>query len=207
MGRTLKPDITAEQHTALAKLAGVLPADWYVAGGIAVAAHLHHRTSRDLDLFAQSDPTELRQALEALSGVVIEAQSRGTLQLRIDGVPASLLQYPYLLLEPARSIAGLSMPVASILDLACMKLSAIASRGAARDFWDLHSIVVVEKAPVASYLTAYRRKYPVEDLGHVLRSLVYFGDAESSPLPLGLDAKQWQTIKSDFERWVPPLVT
>jgi hypothetical protein len=94
------------------------------------------------------------------------------------------------------------MPVASINDLACMKLSAIAGRGAARDFWDLHTIVTRTDRPLTDFLDAFRRKYPVEDIGHVLRSLVYFGDA-GDPLPNGLSPSLWAQIRRDFETWVP----
>lgn len=90
--------------------------------------------------------------------------------------------------------------LASIDDLACMKLSAIAGRGAARDFWDLHTIVTRTGRPLLDFLDAFRRKYPTEDLGHVLRSLVYFGDA-GDPLPEGLSPSEWKRIQRDFEAW------
>ncbi len=98
------------------------------------------------------------------------------------------------------------MPVASIDDLASMKLSAIAGRGAARDFWDLHTIVSRTARPLSDFLDVFRRKYPVEDIGHVIRSLVYFGDADG-PLPVGLSPARWDEIQRDFETWVRDLVT
>jgi hypothetical protein len=206
-----RPDVTSgisdAQRLALQKLAPALTDDWYLAGGVAVAAHLGHRTSRDLDLFAGSDPTTLQSRLEEIAGVVIIGRSHGTMHLRIDGVPASLIEYRYALLAPPAPAADLAVPVASIIDLACMKLSAIASRGAARDFWDLHEIIITTNRELSIYLDAYRRKFPVEDLGHVIRSLAYFGDAEAAPLPAGLSDAQWLTIRSDFERWVRPIVT
>lgn len=82
-----------------------------------------------------------------------------------------------------------------------MKLSAIAGRGAARDFWDLHTIVTRTGRPLLELLAAYQRKYPVEDTGHVLRSLVYFGDA-GDLLPEGLSPSHWQRIQEDFQTWV-----
>ena len=82
-----------------------------------------------------------------------------------------------------------------------MKLSAITGRGTARDFWDLHSIVAHTGRPLADFLEAFRRKYPVEDLGHVIRSLAYFGDA-GEPLPTGLTESHWARIRRDFEAWV-----
>jgi len=47
--------------------------------------------------------------------------------------------------------------------------------------------------------------YPVEDIGHVVRSLVYFGDA-GGPLPAGLTSEHWDKIQRDFELWVRAVV-
>jgi hypothetical protein len=88
-----------------------------------------------------------------------------------------------------------------------MKLSAIASRGAARDFWDLH--VLLSKGASGGTLSAalgrYRKKFPADDIGHVVRSLAYFGDADAAPLPRGLSSKAWRRIQTDFEAWVGAL--
>lgn len=193
--------ITGAQRAVLEKLAPVLREDFYLVGGVAVAAHLAHRTSRDLDLFAARDPNDLRSQLDHLPGVEIKGRAPGTLHLRVDEIPVSLIEYPYPLLAPLASIQNLPVQVASIDDLACMKLSAIAGRGAARDFWDLHTIVTCTGRPLTDFLDAFRRKYPAENLGHVLRSLVYFGDA-GALLPEGLSPSHWRQIQRDFETWV-----
>jgi hypothetical protein len=44
-----------------------------------------------------------------------------------------------------------------------------AASGLARDFWDLHTIVTRTARPLSEFLDVYRRKYPVEDIGHVIR--------------------------------------
>jgi len=43
------------------------------------------------------------------------------------------------------------------------------------------------------------------DIGHVVRSLAYFGDADAAPLPTGLTTSHWAALKGDFEAWVKPL--
>ncbi len=196
--------ISDAQRAALATLAPLLPCDAYLAGGVAVAAHLHHRTSRDLDVFSTSDPTRLLPELERTPGVIVMSTAAGTVELEVDGVPTSLLQYRYPPLVPAASVGGLPVPVASLDDLACMKLSAIAQRGAARDFWDLHEIVTTTGRTLDDLLDVFRRKHPTVDLGHVLRALVYFGEA--TPLATGLSQARWGTIRSDLERWVRSLL-
>jgi hypothetical protein len=202
---TVLETITSNQRLALAKLAPLLQDGFYLAGGVAIAAHLSHRISRDLDLFATRDPTVLQSDLDHLPGVTIESRAPGTIHLKVDGVPVSLIEYRYPLLMPPESCADLPVPVASLDDLACMKLSAIAGRGLARDFWDLHTIVTRTARPLREFLETFTRKYPVEDIGHIVRSLVYFGDA-SGPLPAGLSPERWEAIQRDFETWVRTLV-
>ncbi len=192
--------ISDEQRAALAKLAGVLSPDVYLAGGVAVAAHHGHRASRDLDLFSSTDPTRLLPELERLPGVRVMSTAPGTLELDVDGVPTSLLHYRYPSLHAPALLAGLAVPVASLDDLACMKLSAIASRGAARDFWDLHEIVTRQGDGLDAALATFRAKHPQVDIGHILRSLVYFDDAP--PLPAGLSPTTWAELRADFEAWV-----
>jgi len=99
-------------------------------------------------------------------------------------------------------VPGLPLPVASREDLIAMKLSAIAGRGAARDFWDLHALLKAQGMTLPQALDAFRRKYAHEDVGHVVRSLVYFGDAEAEPMPPGMTAAMWEATKADFEAWV-----
>lgn len=86
-----------------------------------------------------------------------------------------------------------------------MKLAAIASRGALRDIWDLHAILLYRGTALDAALDMFRRKYANEDVGHVIRSLVYFEDADREPRPDGLTNAQWHRVQSDLRRWVRQL--
>lgn len=196
-------DLTEAQSAALATLAPALRDDFYLAGGVAVALRLHHRTSRDLDLFAPNlDPTELEEPLSRLSGVRVSSRAPGTLHLDVGGVPVSLLRYRYPLLEAVEDDPRVPVKVASRTDLICMKLSAIGGRGARRDFWDLHELLAASKTTLAQALDLFARKYPSIDRGHVVRALAYFADADAEPMPAGLGVQRWEAIKRDFEAWV-----
>ncbi len=83
-------------------------------------------------------------------------------------------------------------------------MSAIAGRGAARDFWDLHELLARDRT-LEQALGAYQRKFAAEDIGHVVRSLVYFDDAEAEPMPAGLAQPHWARIKTDLRAWVEAL--
>lgn len=202
--------ITEAQRSALAKLAGALEPDTYLAGGVALALTLRHRSSRDLDLFVphEFDADALLERLSAeVSGVRAVGRARGTLHLEVSGVPVSVLAYRYPLLAPPRPNAEVAVPVAALEDLACMKLSAIAGRGAAKDFWDLEELLDrgVAGGTLAGLLALYRTKFPVDDVGHAVRALSYFGDADAEPLPLGLIPERWRAIKAAFRARVKAL--
>jgi hypothetical protein len=197
--------VSAGQAAALATLAEVVDPATYLAGGVAVALRLQHRRSQDLALFVPgSDPVTLTGALEARE-VRILSRAEGTLHLDVSGVPASLLRYRYPLLRKSERLPGIPIAVASLDDLECMKLSAIAGRGARRDFWDLHALLTARDRPLAQVLEAYRRKFAAEDTGHVVRSLVYFDDAEAEPMPSGLEEGGWRRIQRDLRGWVAAL--
>jgi len=54
-------------------------------------------------------------------------------------------------------------------------------------------------------LECFRKKFASDDIGHVVRSLAYFGDAEIEPLPSELGAARWAAIKAWFAREVAAL--
>jgi hypothetical protein len=171
-----------------------------------VLALLGHRQSRDLDIFTTtSDPEALAPALDALVNVRITSRTRGTLYLEANGIPVSIIEHAYPPIGEFLHLEGVPLPVASPADLTAMKLHAIASRGAARDFWDLHALLAYRHATLERALEDHQARYSGEDLGHVVRSLAYFGDAERDPLPSGLDRARWTTLRRDFEAWVNAL--
>jgi hypothetical protein len=85
--------------------------------------------------------------------------------------------YPYKLLKPGSDFHGAM--VASIDDIACMKLDAVSSRGTKRDFIDLYFIA--KERPLPLLLGLFQERYgDVQfSLMHIKKSLVYFEDGES----------------------------
>jgi hypothetical protein len=55
-------------------------------------------------------------------------------------------------------------------------------------------------------LGLYRRKFAVEDVGHIVMSLSYFDDAEAEDTPEMLWDADWAEIKQTIEGWVSDLV-
>lgn len=104
--------------------------------------------------------------------------------------------YPYDLIETPSVFE--KTKVASLKDLACMKLESISSRGVKRDFVDLHQIC--QSFSLFETLTWFKQKYHGQNVSipHVMKSLVYFDDAEDNPDPNMEISYDWQKIKSYF---------
>ncbi len=204
--------LSSDQLRALDRLSGgVALRGFYLAGGTAIASHLHHRRSLDLDFFSVGSfadfdvvKTEVRVAFDE---VTVVGESTVAIRLLCDQVPIDFVQYPYPTIEPlGKGPAGVGL--ASLLDLATMKLAAISKRGLRRDFWDLFAIgrngIALQQSGAA-----YVRRFGVAeaDLYHVLRALTYFDDAEKDPvLTAGLDDATWAEIKAFFRHEAPQLV-
>ena len=54
-------------------------------------------------------------------------------------------------------------------------------------------------------LRLYMEKYQNRDIGHVIRSLVYFADADEEPEVKMIRPVDWNHVKKDFEKWVKSL--
>lgn len=202
--------LTDEQQRALDRLSSVTALrEFYLAGGTAIGLHLGHRTSADLDLFSMAAHVSLEDLRLSLVTQLPEFEvvsvSDATILGRMLGISVDIVRYPYPPLEPPET-QGRVVPVASLLDLATMKLSAIARRGLRRDFWDLHEIIQRSELDLATVADAFKRRFGRSDadLYHVLRALTHFEDAEAeTTLPRGMSAVQWRSIRSWFEAAAP----
>ena len=202
------PEVIPESvATTLADLGRLeLVAEFYLAGGTGLALHFGHRRSADLDLFTAGSSREQRW-LEALSsqlaGFSLVGIAPETLHFR-QGATKVRLGYHYPLAFPAESYSGVK--VAEPRDIACMKLSAVASRGTRRDFVDLY--FAGQKYGLGDLLEIFQRKYAQVRYPHVhlLKSLTYFVDAEKDPMPDMLVGVDWKEIRAYFVREASKLV-
>ncbi len=173
--------------------------NFYLAGGSGAALHLGHRVSEDLDFFTQSDldTGALTQRLKRLGEFELQTEAWGTVTGILCGVRVSFFTYAYPLVEPTHKLFGVN--VASLADIGLMKLIAISQRGSRRDFVDL--FFICQKLPLERLLALLPRKYSGVNysLNHILRSLVYFADAEVEPMPRMLRSIRWTAVKRFFE--------
>jgi len=178
----------------------------YLAGGTALALRFGHRLSVDLDFFAPDlfDEDALLARLQAMPDFSLVAKAPHTIHAVTQRTKMSFLGYPYPELFPPAQFEG--VPVADPRDIACMKLSAIASRGTKRDFIDLY--VASAQFGLREILAWFARKYAKTRYNrlHLIKSLTYFGDAEKDPLPHMLVPLAWEDVLYFFRKEVPPLL-
>lgn len=178
---------------------------FHLGGGTSLAIYFGHRLSVDLDWFnphRMDDTLVLAEALRGAGLDFITAQTGpGTLHGTILGVRLTFLEYRYPLLQPPTPWKEMGCSLASLDDLACMKLSAIAQRGQRKDFCDIYFLGIKHR-PLRDLLGLYQRKFKVRDIGPVLYGLSYFDDADHEPMPRMLINVQWRTIKKTIQEWV-----
>lgn len=192
--------IIPETHSLLEKLSA-LPVleDARLVGGTALALQLGHRTSVDLDFFGRinADSEELRDILREVGRVEVASVSKNINIFWINGVKVDMVNYPYPWLD--LPIVEDGVRLASLNDIAAMKVSAIVNRGTKKDFIDLYTLL--QHFALDEILDMYSRKYSDGSLFIVMKSLTYFDDAETDPMPNVLNDTAWDTVK-DFLRRV-----
>jgi predicted nucleotidyltransferase component of viral defense system len=173
---------------------------FYLAGGTALSLQIGHRYSVDLDFFSQTEdvPTirpQLEKILTPFSATLADS-SWGNLVYLAKNIRIGFYGYGYPLAVPL--IKDKEVNLASIEDIALMKLDALLSRAARKDFYDLYFICqsislrkIFDKAP---------QKYPsVRDFEvQTVKRLVYFENAEDETDPQLLKNVDWQTVKVYF---------
>lgn len=164
-----------------------------LVGGTALALHLGHRKSVDLDMFGTFDPIVSYRKLLADAGHSVEGAENGTVQsLRVNNVKVDLVNYPYPWLDEA--IEEGNIRLAGLRDIAAMKLSAVANRGRKKDFIDVARLLDVFS--LDQMLSLYKEKFSVSELSFPLRGLMYFDDAEEDPMPEMFDSNfTWENVK------------
>lgn len=148
---------------------------FFLVDSTALSLQIGHRISIDIDLFSQSpfDENSMLNYLTANKGFQLNYKNNNTLKGEINGVQVDLVTHAYPLVNELKTEEGIRL--ASIEDIAAMKLNAIVGNGTrAKDFLDI--------AYLSSYLSldqmmqACEKKYPKINPFVVIRSLIHTDD-------------------------------
>ena len=164
-----------------------------LVGGTSLALQIGHRKSIDLDFFGNIDVDvlEINRVLAPLGAITLLKDSKNIHVYLVNGIKVDIVNYTYPWLKELLLTDGLRL--ATYHDIAAMKLAAITGRGSKKDFIDLYFLL--KEMSLATMLQQYLHKYNDGSLFLVIKSLVYFEDAELEEMPDMLYPVNWQTVK------------
>lgn len=157
--------------------------DFHLAGGTALALQIGHRKSIDLDMFTlhDFDVNTMLEFLEQKFDFYSDYTSTNTIKGSIDSVKIDFIAHKYQHVESIIETEGVRLY--SIPDIAAMKLNAIAGNGTrSKDFVDVY--FMLKKYKPEQLLDFYMTKYRQRNVLHILKSMVYFDDINTSDWPV-----------------------
>lgn len=146
---TFSPNLTClpPSQLSLVRELGQTPAAFTLYGGTALALRIGHRTSVDFDFFSTKsfDPDSLAHSIPYLSDAERIQVEPNTLTCRVDRDGPVLVSFFGGLrigqAAPSEEASGLSIQVASLLDIAGAKAAVIQKRAEPKDYIDIAALL------------------------------------------------------------------
>ena len=168
-----------------------------LVGGTALALQYGHRQSIDLDFFGEmtNAPDEIINKMSEFGDCVVLNNQKSILQLVVSGVKVDVIDYSlYKWIDSPVCENGLKL--ASVQDIAAMKINAIEGRGSRKDFIDVY--MLLKKYSLDEIFGFYKQKYPNYSIFRALLSLTFFEDAERESMPIMLIDDSWEQMKNNI---------
>jgi len=171
-----------------------------LVGGTNLALQIGHRKSVDIDLFGnlEIDSTLIVKKLKKIGDLKVISLSKTINIFFLNNIKVDIVNYPYKWLN--NPIIFDKINLASLNDIAAMKLSAITNRGSKKDFIDL--FFLLKKRSLKQMLFLYLQKYSEGNEFLVLKSLGYFDDADQEPMPFMFEKTEWSEVKNKIKQTV-----
>lgn len=207
MPTTFEPrlDILPESQRLLWPELDAVPSEFVLYGGTGLALQLGHRISEDFDFFSSSgfDPDHLRlrlpffRALDPSNADVWVHHKRDNLEAFVNRSGVVKLAFfggldTLKRVEDPRRAAGSRVKVASLVDLAGMKMRVIQVRGSWKDYVDIHTLVT-HGVDVPTGLAAAKAIDERFEAATSIRALQFYGDGTLQRVPEGM--------QRDLTRW------
>lgn len=181
----------------------LLNSTFYLAGGTGLALQLSHRKSVDFDFFSPSvfSPVKLIEKMKnhfKPEQINIIEMEKDTLITIIKDVQTAFFHYEHPLLKALIFANGLN--IASIEDIAAMKVISIMQRGLKKDFIDLWTVIMEREYSLRNIFSFCQEKYgSIFSESIALKALTYFKDAEEENIDFKIkDDVTWEKIKKDL---------
>lgn len=171
---------------------------FYLSGGTALALQLNHRESEDLDFFTKEkfDEQALQITLSQFGILQNLELNTGTLNCYMNDVKIQFLYYPYDLLVQPPIWEGVS--ISSLIDIACTKIITISMRGHKKDFIDLFFLLKEFRLPYIFQQLEIKYNSIHYNKEHLVKSLLYFVDADNQPMPRVFQPLSWDEVKEEI---------
>lgn len=181
--------------------------NYYMIGGTALSLQLGLRESFDFD-FCVSVPFNNEVIIEELAKmgeIEIQQNQKGTCDLILNGVQISFFYYPNPLIDNVIKVDEMpNLKMASIIDIAIMKIVAIGGRGSKKDFFDLYYIIQKCHISISELAKGLIRKCGNHiNYVNIIMGLSYFEDAEEEILPKTYVECDWNKIKEFYLKIQP----
>ena len=176
--------------------------NYYMIGGTALSIQLGLRESFDFDFCVPEMFSNelLLQELQSLGEIEVKQNQKGTCDIILNGVQISFFYYPNPVIKKFVEVEEMpKLKIASILDLAVMKIIAIGGRGAKKDFFDLYNIITKCNITIDELVEGLVKKCGANiNYANIVMGLSYFEDAEQEILPKTFVEYNWEEIKKYF---------
>ena len=191
------------RYELLKKISEVISIDdYYMIGGTALSLQIGLRESYDFDFCVKGEFNNevLLEELKSIGNVEVIQNQKGTCDVLLNGVQVSFFYYPNKVLKDFVKVEEIpNLKIASVLDIAIMKVVAIGGRGAKKDFFDLYNIIKKCNITVDELVNGLVQKCGNNvNYLNIIMGLSYFEDAEDEVLPNTFVPYNWENIKKFF---------
>lgn len=181
-----------------------------LVGGTSLCLQLGHRESYDIDMFTD-------QACDSVDWKAIDRVIRDNFKYVSDdtvGIPGvgitrfigfseeDSIKLDMYYTDPfiREAIIKEEIRLASIDDIAAMKLGIISTAGRKKDFWDIHEMLEMYELKVL--LGWFGERYPYLEAKDVIKGLTTYTRADDEVDPVCFKGKFWDLIKIDISEAV-----
>ncbi|MFY0674676.1 MAG: nucleotidyl transferase AbiEii/AbiGii toxin family protein [Bacteroidia bacterium] len=171
--------------------------EFFLVGGTALALMIGHRISVDLDFFTREE-VDFKELAKTVVKNFPEANvfeiNKGGLNVLIDGVKVDFVRHDYPFIKPLETIEGIRL--LSKIDIALQKVNAIVGRASKKDFFDLYFLL--KEYSLQEIIEGYQNKYGNVYASLIIRSMMWFEDAEGQPDPEVFEKISWNHVKDSI---------
>ena len=176
--------------------------NYYMIGGTALSLQLGLRESYDFDFCVTENFNNelLLKEIQKLGKIEVKQNQKGTVDVILNGVQISFFYYPNYVIKEFVVVDEMpKLKMASVLDIAVMKVVAIGGRGAKKDFFDLYNIMSKTNITIDELAKGLLKKCGNNvNFANIIMGLSYFEDAEQEILPKAFVEYNWEEIKKFF---------